>query len=97
METKLDSTEKPTLSLNMLKYGWSKYGGANHGLVKEELDEWYCQCCGKKQTKILPSYMINLDDEREFYRICSNCKNVALNKKVANIKALIRVIRLRWF
>ena len=65
------------LTINKMKYGWSKWGGANHGLVKEELDEWYCQGCGKKQVKGLPSYMLPIThkEDRDFARVCSKCEH----------------------
>jgi len=59
--------------ITALMYGWSKWGGGNKGLVKEELDEWYCQNCGELQRKSLPSYMVESAD-REFLRVCSKCK-----------------------
>jgi len=65
----------PTLSITKMMYGWTKWGGGRMGMSKEETDEWYCQCCGEKQTKILPSYMIPLDDSRrDWMRVCANCK-----------------------
>ena len=53
-------------------YGWTKYGGGKHGLVREQLKTWYCQICGEEQTQDLSSYMVNLGD-RNFLRICSKC------------------------
>ena len=61
-----------SVSLNMQKYGWSKWGGARKGIVKETLDTWYCQVCGEEQTKELPAYMHSIGD-RDFIRVCSKC------------------------
>lgn len=78
--TKAGITITETISYKM--YGWSKYGGASEGLVKEELDIWHCQSCTKEQSKHMPQYMIPLDqDEREYARVCTVCKKTALIKK----------------
>ena len=85
------------------KYGWSKYGGANHGLVKEELPEWFCQGCGQKQVRGLPSYMIpmTLVDDRNFVRVCSKCENLLwfrqVEKHFANLKRLLELQTRRLF
>jgi len=57
-------------------YGWSKWGGAREGLVKETLQEWYCQACGEKQTIDLPAFMYEIVDN-EFVRLCSRCYAVS--------------------
>ena len=69
-------------------YGWSKYGGGNKGLVKEELDEWYCQSCSEIQQKGLPSYMVELAT-REFARVCSRCKHKMIQKRLRNYWSLV--------
>lgn len=61
--------------LNKLKYGWSKYGGSNLGLVKDRIDdEWYCTCCGLKQPKGIPTYLIEFAP-KDYLRICPVCEN----------------------
>lgn len=83
-----------TLSITMKCYGWSKWGGAREGLVKEELDEWYCQGCGEKQIKVLPSYMFPVDSMgRDFVRVCSLCKAKSIVKKLTEWEALLKVLR----
>jgi len=77
-------------------YGWSKYGGGRHGLVKEDLDIWYCQVCGEKQTKTLPSYMFQAGDEREFVRICSKCRFKATQLKIRKMEKLFDVVRKKF-
>lgn len=75
------------ISISKMKYGWSRYGGPNHGLVKEELPEWYCQGCGKLQAKGLPSYMLPMMDlrDRDFVRVCSQCENLLWETKTKRI------------
>jgi hypothetical protein len=83
-----------TISITMKCYGWSKWGGAREGLVKEELDEWYCQACGEKQVKILPSYMFPVDDlGRDFARVCTKCKAKSLAKKISVWNDLLSLLR----
>lgn len=83
------------MSTTKKMYGWTKYGGARKGLVQEELDEWYCQTCGRRQTKELPYYMVPLDVDirREFVRVCSECKNQAIKKRIDAFEALAKKVR----
>jgi hypothetical protein len=75
-------------------YGWSKWGGATMGMVKEELDSWYCQTCGEEQTKNLPSYMFPIDlFERDYVRICARCKAKARTNRVKLFEELRKIIR----
>jgi len=71
-------------------YGWSKYGGARHGLAVETLDEWTCQLCGTTNTKALPSYFVSETSRgREFYRLCSVCKRKALDLHIDSFEELL--------
>ena len=84
----------PSLSITRKMYGWTKWGGPTNGLVKEELDEWYCQTCGEKQLKTLPSYMIPLDmAQRDYVRVCSSCKAKAKARSVTFYSELVVVIK----
>lgn len=83
-----------TISITKRMYGWSKYGGARDGIVKEELDEWYCQFCASKQVKGLPCYMIPVDeDKREYLRACSSCKHKTLVVKITTYEGLLKEVR----
>ena len=83
-----------TVSITHKMYGWSKWGGAREGLVKEELDIWYCQTCGNKQLGVLPSYMFPVDDlGRDFVRVCSICKAKAIIKHLTCWQELLSLIR----
>ena len=75
-----------------MMYGWSKWGGANHGLVKEELDEWYCQNCSELQRKGLPSYMVETSD-REFVRVCAKCKHKMIINNLRDYWGLMGLTR----
>ena len=74
-------------------YGWSKWGGANFGLVQEnKTDEWSCQGCGVPQASELPSYMFEFL-ENEFMRICSVCQAIKLAKHIHTLDSLIQAVR----
>ena len=77
------------------KQSWSRWGGGSYGLLKENLEEWYCQVCGEKQLATLPSYMFPMDEfNRDFVRVCTECKAQATVKHVNVCWALINIIKL---
>jgi hypothetical protein len=80
-------------------YGWSKWGGANYGLVqKQKTEEWNCQACGEKEGSEMPSYMFEIIPS-EFIRICSNCqalKNIHSLKTMHELLRLVRKIVDPW-
>ena len=77
-------------------YGWTKYGGARHGIVKTDPDVWYCQCCGDKQAKSLASYMYLVGD-REYIRLCAKCWAETLNGlEIDDIKKAIFMPKTVW-
>ena len=83
-----------SLSITCRMYGWSKWGGAREGLVKEDLDEWYCQTCGQRQIKILPSYMFPTDDtQRDFVRVCTMCKAKSLLFHLDELSELLDLLK----
>lgn len=76
------------------KQTWTKWGGGGYGLLKESLDEWYCQVCSEKQVRVLPSYMLPMDEtQRDFIRICSLCKAKATIKRVTLCWELIKIVK----
>ena len=70
--------------LSKARYGWTKYGGARQGLVKQN-GNWYCQACGREHPDSMPAYMMCVDNGqfRDFVRLCAGCENLV---KVFNIK-----------
>ena len=79
-----------TVSITHRMYGWTKYGGAREGLVKEDLDIWYCQICGEKEVRVLPCYMFPMDDsEREYVRVCTRCKAKSIIQKITKLEDLL--------
>jgi len=74
--------------------GWSKWGGARSGFLKEELDEWYCQVCGERQVKVLPCYMFPMDElNRDFIRVCTICKAKSIVHKLNRLQELMELVK----
>ena len=75
-------------------FGWTKYGGARHGLVKQN-GNWYCQACGKEHPDSMPAYMLCIDNGnyREFVRLCGNCENIVKTFKIINFKELKDIVK----
>jgi len=84
------------VKVTRMMYGWSKYGGARHGLVKHN-GEWTCQICGETFPSEIPAYMFCWDIEnlREFLRICGMCENKYKKNKemVKSVDDLIKLCR----
>lgn len=82
-----------TKTINKAKYGWTKYGGARHGLVKQG-GQWYCQACGKEQPDSLPAFMMCVDDGnlRSFIRLCAVCENVVKKKGITKFYVLKKIV-----
>jgi len=95
MPGRVDKGEAIVITQKM--YGWSKYGGARHGTAKEELDEWFCQVCGDRQVKVLPNWLFAMDGgKRDWVRICSKCKNKAIQNETETFAELIDIARRRF-
>lgn len=75
-----------------LMYGWSKWGGATKGMVQEQTDVWYCQSCRKEFPNTETSFMFPIF-EREFGRICRDCLDVAILKKMRTLWELMKLHR----
>ena len=81
--------------INKAKYGWSKWGSNNNGLVDEEItEEWNCQACGEMQTDELPPFMYEVSD-REYIRICSVCQNKTIIDHIEPLHFDLLIIRVR--
>lgn len=89
----METIVEKSISVTRAQYGWSKYGGARHGLVRHSGD-WYCQACGKKQPDELPAYMFCLDvgEYREFIRLCASCQNIVKNKGIESLQELVKEV-----
>lgn len=89
--------ERVTITKAM--YGWTKYGGAEHGLVKEG-GRWYCQACAKEQPDEFPAYMMCVDDGnyRSFIRLCASCENLVKSRDIRRFSELKRLVERkdRW-
>lgn len=75
-------SEEVKKALNKAKYGWTKWGGPNMGLVQKNLTEtWFCQACKEEQPDDLTPYMFEFV-EREYIRICSKCHHIRLTHDI---------------
>lgn len=78
------------VSVTKKMYGWSKWGGARKGVVREELDEWSCQLCGDRFSKNVPCYFLPEDKfQREYFRVCSLCKRISIARGVPTFEGLM--------
>ena len=81
--------------INKAKYGWSKWGRNNNGLVDEDItEEWNCQACGEMQTDELPPFMYEVS-KREYIRICSVCQNKTIIDHIEPLHFDLLIIRVR--
>lgn len=84
----------PTPSIGKMLYGWSKFGGANYGIIREETDEWACQICGARQIMGLPQYFLPMDNyRRDFIRVCSGCWADIRKLNIKTYKELVRKVK----
>ena len=73
---------------------WTKYGGAVHGLVKEEIkDKWYCQSCGEEMPKELKPFLFELYPG-DFIRTCNSCMNAMHKEKTEPIIIYKRTVTI---
>lgn len=90
-----DLPEEVRKALNKAKYGWSKWGGANYGLVQKNLtNEWSCQACGQTQPDELTPYMFEFV-EREYVRICSKCHHIRIKFDILPLQFTVLIERVR--
>ena len=87
-------TEKEVVKyINKLKYGWSKYGDPNFGLIQKDLTkDWTCQSCAQIQALHLPHFLFEFID-REFIHICSKCQNLVIRYSIIDFQVLIAKAR----
>ncbi len=80
-------------AINKAKYGWSKYGGANYGLVTQEIhNTWYCQTCGEEQPEAIKPYMYEYFP-RDYIRICSICYSKTQILKHPTVRKIVELAR----
>ena len=70
---------------------WSKYGGSNYGVVKEEITEpWTCQACGEINPVAMKPFLYEYVNG-EFLRLCNRCYH--LTKKRITFTQIITIVR----
>ena len=56
-----------------LEGGWSKWGGGNHNVIKEQIrEDWFCQSCQEKQPATMKPYLLELIIG-DWFRVCAKC------------------------
>lgn len=79
--------------INHAKFGWTKWGGANHGLMKSDVNtDWTCQSCARLVPKELPGFMYEYS-EREYIRICASCCHIVIFQEIKSFFDLISLVR----
>lgn len=86
-------SEAPPKNRNQQIKGWSAWGGKIYGFLdeKENIDEWFCQACAKKQPKEMDIHRLQLTPSISI-RICSVCKHMMIKNKM-NYQQLIERVR----
>jgi hypothetical protein len=81
-------TDKPTKATG----SWSKYGGGEYGIDKQQTETWYCQACGEEQPKELHGFMLGTE-QAGFVRVCATCFSKARTLEYSYTKT-IYIVRL---
>lgn len=79
------------IEIKRYKQSWTRYGGADHGLLSRT-DEWFCQACNEQQPKSIDSYLFPIG-YREVLRICPKCQNLVAKHRILDFHELIRLVR----
>lgn len=84
---------KEEVSITKMMYGWSKYGGPRHGLVKKNIKgTWACQACAQQQTEEMPRYMYEFAPQ-EYVRVCGMCHFIGFHLGIQRVQELIPIVR----
>lgn len=77
--------------------GWSKYGNARYGLVREDLgEEWSCQACGNTIPRELKPFLYEIYKD-EYIRMCNKClyesKKISNEQNFTVYRRVIKIVR----
>lgn len=79
------------ISIKKIKQSWTRYGGADKGLLSRT-PEWVCQACGEQQPESIDSYLFPIG-VREMIRLCPRCQNVVNVNNIISLRELISFVR----
>lgn len=82
-----------TQLINKLRFGWSKWQGANRQLIKYNDDEWTCQVCASRHPSEIPCFMFEAFEE-EYIKICSKCQKIKTEENIIGYIILIKRVRI---
>lgn len=79
------------ISIKKIKQSWTRYGGADKGLLSRT-PEWVCQACGEQQPQGIDPYLFPIA-LREVVRICPLCQSIVSRDGIENFSELINLVR----
>lgn len=79
-------------TINRMKFGWSKYGGANRDIIVDHDTQWTCQACGETHDKIIPSFLVTFGDMPTL-KLCAGCRHAATKNDIQEFHRLILIVR----
>ena len=79
--------------LTSLMYGWSKYGGGNQIMPREDIDStWDCQTCGSETIGEVYDFEFY---PREFIKICIFCHKLSISYSISTLGEFIELVRMK--
>lgn len=79
------------ISIKRIKQSWTRYGGADKGLLSRT-PEWVCQACAEQQPPSIDAYLFPIG-LREVVRICPPCQNIVNEQNIVSLHKLIKLVR----
>lgn len=79
-------------TINRMKFGWTKYGGANRDIITDHDNTWTCQACGETHSKVIPSFLVTFEDMPTL-KLCAKCRNVVSVNEIEEFMQLVIIVR----
>lgn len=79
-------------TINRMKFGWTKYGGANREIIIDSDHDWSCQACAERLYKAVPHYLVTFEDMPTL-KLCGSCRHSTSVNKITQFSELVRVVR----
>ena len=89
---KMSAKEKAKKIVDRMVNGWTKWGGGNRGILKDNNPTWACQSCGVEQMHEYPTFIVDFPDV-PVMRICAHCKNKMVVERIDEYFELIKHTR----
>jgi len=75
-----------------MKFGWTKWGGANREIIVDKDTHWSCQCCGERLSKLIPFFLVSFDDMPTL-KLCAKCRHIKHTNNYNTFQELKREVR----